>query len=76
MQKVYSILYKLQNKGLFLNIGKSEFIQKSIKYLRFIIYANRKDIGSNPEKIKAVENWQLPKTQKEVRRFFGFVNFY
>ena len=33
-------------------------------------------MGPDPGKIKAVLEWKAPKTQKEVRRFLGFANYY
>ncbi len=30
----------------------------------------------NPEKIKVVKDWPIPKNMKDIRRFLGFTNFY
>ena len=55
---------------------KSEFAQKKIKYLGFIVHADGKGVGPDAEKVKAIRDWKAPKTQKEVRRFLGFANYY
>ena len=75
-QKVRTVLRKLWDGGLFLDPGKSEFAKKTIKYLGFIVHADGKGVGPDLEKIAAVQNWTAPKTQKEVRRFLGFANYY
>ena len=30
----------------------------------------------DPEKIKAIWEWKVPKTKKRVRAFLGFANYY
>lgn len=76
MRKVRLVLRKLWDGGLYLDPEKSEFAQKQIKYLGFIVHADGKGVGTDPEKVEAVQDWQSPKTQKEVRRFLGFANYY
>ena len=41
----------------------------------FIIEAE-KGVRMDPEKVKAIQDWESPKTVKEVRGFLGFANFY
>ncbi|KAK1919383.1 hypothetical protein P3342_009107 [Pyrenophora teres f. teres] len=64
---VRKVLSKLQSAGLHVDIKKCEFEVKSTKYLGFII-----DAG----KVKAIKEWEAPKTVKGVRSFLGFANFY
>ena len=71
-QKVRIILHKLQDKGLYLDIGKSKFAQKTIKYLGFIIYTNRKGVGLNLAKVETIKEQKAPKIQQEVYYFLGF----
>ncbi len=61
--------------SLQIDIDKCEFEVKSIKYLGFILKV-KKDIYMNLLKIKAIMNWQAPKSVKRVQSFIGFVNFY
>lgn len=72
---VRSILKKLDRAGLFLDIDKCEFLQRSVKYLGFIINAGE-SITVDPTKVKAIVEWQAPTTVKGVRSFLGFANFY
>ena len=46
-----------------------------MKYLRFIIKASV-GLRINPEKTKAIREWEAPKTKKGVRAFLGFANYY
>ena len=75
-RKVRTVLRKLWDGGLYLDPEKSEFARKSIKYLGFIVYADGKGVGPDSTKVDAIRKWEAPKTQKEVRRFLGFANYY
>lgn len=72
---VRKVLRKLQESGLNVDIKKCEFGVKSTKYLGLIIDAE-KGIRMDPEKVKAIMEWEPPKTVKGVRSFLGFANFY
>lgn len=72
---VRKILKKLAEAGLYLDINKCEFECQETKYLGYIIRAG-KGVEMDPEKIKAILEWQAPTTVKGVRGFLGFANFY
>ena len=72
---VRKVLGKLQDAGLYVDIKKCEFEVKSTKYLGFIIDAG-KGIQMDPDKVKAIREWEAPRTVKGVRSFLGFANFY
>lgn len=72
---VRSILGKLDNAGLYLDIDKCEFLCRKVKYLGFIIEVGA-GITTDPAKIKAILEWKAPTTVKGVRSFLGFANFY
>jgi hypothetical protein len=69
------VLSKLQDAGLHVDIKKCEFEVTITKYLGFIIEAG-KGIRMDPDKVKAIKEWEAPKTVKGVRSFLGFANFY
>ncbi len=73
--KVRKVLACLDEAGLQLDIDKCEFEQHSVKYLGFIISAG-KGIEMDPAKVKAISDWEPPKTVKAIRSFLGFANFY
>lgn len=72
---VRSILSKLGKAGLYLDIDKCDFLCQKVKYIGFIIEAGA-NISTNPAKIKAILEWEAPKTVRGVRSFLGFANFY
>ena len=72
---VKSIVQQLGKGGLQLDIEKSEFEAASIKYLGFIVEAGV-GIRVDPDKVKALREWEPPTTVKGVCRFLGFANFY
>ena len=74
-EKVSKVLAKLQAAGLPLDIDKCEFEARSVKYLGFIIEAGV-GVKVDPDKVKAILEWEAPKTIKGVRGFIGFANFY
>jgi len=47
----------------------------TIKYLGFILKVE-KSVQMNPQKVKAIMNWQAPKSVKRVQSFIDFANFY
>jgi hypothetical protein len=69
------ILRKLHKAGLKLDIEKSEFASLEVKYLKFIISAE-KGIKIKPGKVEAIKKWKAPTTIKGVRSFIRFSNFY
>ncbi|KAL2017202.1 hypothetical protein VTK56DRAFT_2409 [Thermocarpiscus australiensis] len=74
-KKVKMVMRRLQEAGLQVDIDKCDFEAKSVKYLGFIVEAG-KGIRVDPEKIRAVEQWERPKSVKGVRGFIGFANYY
>ena len=46
-----------------------------VKYLGFIIDAG-KGLRMDPDKVKAIVEWEAPTSVKGIRGFLGFANFY
>jgi hypothetical protein len=64
----------LKEAGLYLKAEKCKFHIEEVKYLGLIVGVN--GIRIDPEKVQAVENWEVPGKLKEVQAFLGFANFY
>jgi transposase InsO family protein len=73
--KVKEVVARLNAAGLQLDVDKSAFEVKSVKYLGYIVEAG-KGVRVDPEKIKAIVEWEQPTTVKGVRGFLGFANYY
>jgi hypothetical protein len=74
-EHVGKVLDRLRKAGLQIDIDKCEFEVKSTKYLGFIIDAG-KGLRMDPDKVKAIVEWEAPTSVKGVRGFLGFANFY
>ena len=75
LEKVDKVLERLSKAGLKLDLKKSEFAVKKVKYLGFIVTVGQ-GISVDPEKKLAIDKWEVPRTQTGVRSFLGFANFY
>ncbi|KAI6622526.1 hypothetical protein MCOR07_011848 [Pyricularia oryzae] len=73
--KVTRVLDKLAAAGLNLDLDKSAFAVKEVKYLGFIVKAGE-GVQADPEKIKAIRDWEAPTRLRGLRGFLGFANFY
>ena len=73
--KVKKILQRLREAGLQLDIGKCEFEVKTVRYLGFVIEAGV-GVSMEPEKVKAIMEWEAPRSTRGVRAFVGFANYY
>ena len=71
---VDTVLQRLQNVGLKINTGKSQFFKTELEYLGYWI--TRNGIQPLPNKINAIPNITLPKNKSELLRVIGLVNYY
>lgn len=71
---VRSVLQRLLENKLFVKAEKCEFHGSSVTFLGFILEGGQ--IRPTEEKIKAVVDWPIPETRKQLQRFLGFANFY
>ena len=71
---VNDVLERLAKAGLQVDIDKCEFYTKKTKYLGLIITPG--GIEMDPEKVKAIADWQPPTSKKFLQSFLGFANFY
>ncbi|XP_044714522.1 reverse transcriptase (RNA-dependent DNA polymerase) domain-containing protein [Hirsutella rhossiliensis] len=61
MTKVRTVMERLRNAGLKLDLEKCAFAVKEVKYLGFIIKAGE-GVTVDPEKIQAIRDWEAPTT--------------
>ena len=67
-------LQRLQDSDLFLKAEKCEFDRQEVEFLGSIIRPGV--VAMDPVKLKAIIEWEPPKTVKQVQAFLGFGNFY
>ncbi|RDY07273.1 Retrovirus-related Pol polyprotein, partial [Mucuna pruriens] len=70
LQKLFVRLHKYK---LRLNPAKCTFVVKTGKLLGFVV--NENGIEVDPDKVRAIKEMLVPKTESKVRRFLGQVNF-
>ncbi|KAG5277367.1 hypothetical protein AALO_G00116720 [Alosa alosa] len=68
------VLTRLRDNGLKLSPDKCRFFQTSVRYLGHVV--SRDGVHTDPEKIRALTTWPVPKTLKELQSFLGFSGYY
>ena len=71
---VRTILAKLREAGLQIDITKCAFNVTEVPYLGLII--TTKGVKMDPVKVETIINWPCPENVKDVQSFLGFANFY
>ena len=74
LQQVDRVLELIIKAGLKLRPDKCEFLKSEIKYLGHTISAE--GIQANNEKIKAIVDWETPKTVENLRSFLGLASYF
>jgi hypothetical protein len=73
-QLTHQVLQRIQDLDLFLRPTKCSFNQTLVEYLGLII--SKGEIHMDSVKLKAIQDWPLPRMVKDVQKFLGFCNFY
>lgn len=68
------VLQCLHKAGLTLNLQKCNLMQKSLKFLGHVLSVE--GIKTDEDKVKAVNDFPVPKSLKEVQRFLGMAGWY
>nr|GEY17064.1 reverse transcriptase domain-containing protein [Tanacetum cinerariifolium] len=68
------ILELLRNEKLYAKFSKCEFWIYIVQFLGHII--DSRGLHVDPDKIKAVRNWETPTTPTKVRQFLGLADYY
>ncbi len=74
LQKMETVLTRLCDAGLKVNVAKSLFCAHEIEYLSYIL--TREGIKPQPKKVQAIIVLNLPNTVEELRHFLGMVQYY
>lgn len=65
---------RLQEANLTINVSKSKFVMREIKYLGFIV--GNGELKTDPEKVRAIADFPVPRTIRQLRRFLGMTGWY
>eukprot|EP00253_Pinus_taeda_P012179 PITA_12179 len=68
------VLQTLREHQLYEKFSKCDFFKEEIQYLGHVI--TKDGIAVDPEKIKAIMDWPVPKDVADVRSFMGLAEYY
>uniref|UniRef100_A0A3B1KGI5 ribonuclease H n=1 Tax=Astyanax mexicanus TaxID=7994 RepID=A0A3B1KGI5_ASTMX len=74
VERLETVLRRLQETGLKIKIEKCHFLQEKVKFLGHQVSAE--GIATDPDKVEAVKQWPVPTTLKALRSFLGFCSYY
>ena len=73
-QHLKQLFQVLANNSLTINADKSSFYQESVKFLGHVV--NKSGIQVDPDKVKAISDYPIPKSKRAVKGFIGLINHY
>lgn len=65
---------RLLSAGLTINLKKSSFFRKQLKYLGYVV--DEEGLRTDPDKIRAIVEFPTPTSRKELKRFLGTASYY
>lgn len=72
--QVKTVLQRMREHNLQLDISKCDFETTQVTYLGLII--STQGISMDPKKVACVQEWPTPRSVRDVQCFLGFANFY
>ena len=74
LDRLGAVFQRLHTYNLKLKASKCEFFKKEVIYLGHVV--SEEGIKTDPEKIRVLKDWPVPKSVKDVRKFLGFTGYY
>lgn len=74
LDHIDQVLTRLRDANMTCNVEKCSFLQTEVKLLGHIV--NTEGIRMDPDKTKAIQDFPVPKTVKQVRAFLGLINYF
>ena len=74
LDRLCSVFQRLRSAGLKLKPSKCFLFKNEVRYLGHVVSAD--GIKTDPDKVKAIKDWPVPKDSRDVRKFLGFAGFY
>ena len=74
IQHIRKALERLRSAKLYARLHKCAFFQHRVEYLGFDVSAE--GVQPSPDKVKAVVEWPIPQSVRDVRGFLGLASFY
>ncbi|POS82770.1 hypothetical protein EPUL_005785, partial [Erysiphe pulchra] len=74
LKNLEQVLRRLRAANLKLNPKKCNLFRKQVQYLGHVV--SDKGVSVDPEKIRAITKWPVPRDKHEVRSFLGLCTYY
>ena len=74
LERLVRVFDRLRSAGLKLKPEKCTFFRHSVSFLGHVV--SEAGIATDPEKVKAVADWPVPTSLREVRSFLGLASYY
>lgn len=74
IENLEQVFSKLKKANLKIQLDKSEFLHREVAFLGHVI--TPEGVKSNPEKVKAIQSFPIPKTEKQIKSFLGLLGYY
>lgn len=74
ISRLKEILYRIKEAGLKLSPNKCKLFQREVSFLGHIV--SETGVSTEPEKVKAVKEWPIPRNVHELRSFLGTASYY
>ena len=68
------ILNRIREAGLKLSPNKCKLFQREVVFLGHIV--SETGVSTDPEKVRAVKEWPVPRNVHELRSFLGTASYY
>jgi hypothetical protein len=74
MKRLERVFQRLQEYNLKLKPSKCHLMQEEVLFLGHVL--SKDGVVTDPNKIKAVQDWSVPQNLREVRSFIGLCSYY
>lgn len=74
VELIRKVAIRLRESGLSINIQKSRFLAKKVKYLGYVL--DDQGMSADPSRLQIMKDYPKPRNVKSVRRFLGLTGYY
>jgi len=74
LERLEEIFQRLKAANLMLKPSKCHFFKQQVEFLGHIV--SQEGVSTDPQKVKAVSEWPIPRRVRDVRAFLGLTGYY
>lgn len=74
LRNLEKVFKRLTDFNLKIQLDKCEFLKRETEFLGHLI--TPEGIKPNPDKIRKIQEWPIPKTEKQIKQFLGLSGYY